>query len=826
MSNGLLGSGATVTRRSFVRNSALGGLAVAASGGAVSGMFSSALASEGSASRDGEVAASSALDSAAGDGQETVCWSHCHVNCGGQCPLQLHVVDDEIVSVSPDTTGDPSFGAFQPRACLRGRSIRRWINGADRLNYPMRRVEGTARGEGKYERISWDEALDTIADEFTRIREAYGNESIFIQECSGVEQNFMMNNPFFRLFNLLGGEVTRYGNYSNGSLSFGALPYTYGGNVMARPFRDIQEGELVVLFGNAPSDTRMAGDGAGYDLNYIRETKHAQIVVIDPRRSDVACNQGVEWVPIRPGTDAALVAGIAHELIAADLVDVDFLHTYCVGYDEETLPEGAPANSSYYAYVMGTGYDMVEKTPQWAAEVTQVPAERIVDLAHRIGQAKPCYIAQGWGPQRRTNGDHAARAIMLLPQLVGQVGKPGTNSGAREGNDSWSCASLPTGDNPVQAKFANFMWPEVIDHGDQMTATNAGIKKADALSAPIKMLVNYGNNMMSNQNGDINATTDILRDESKCEFILQYDVVWSDSCNWADIVLPDLTPQETWMLTGAGENSNYHGIWVGKPSTSAKFERREVYEVCADLAKRLGVYDEYTDGGKTREDWCKALYEETVADIDETLPSWDEMLEQGIYKGALIEPSTENDPFIDDPEANPLETATGKIQVYSPELAEMAQTWELPEGDRIYPIPAYFAGYEGPDANTDEYPFQMVGYHTKAHTHSTYANNEIIQAAHPHVVWINPLDADGLGISSGDQCRVTSPHGTILIEARVTPRIIPGCLAIPQGSWHSADMQGDRVDHGGCINTLSSRHCTPIAKQTGQNTAICRIEKA
>lgn len=824
MAKGLMGS--DVSRRTFVKGSALGGLALAASE-AVSTPF--AFAAEGSATQDGMVggtAGSAALDA----GEEAEVWSHCHVNCGCQCPLRLHVRDDEVVSVSPDTTGDPSFGGFQPRACLRGRSIRRWLNGGDRLNYPMRRVPGTRRGEGKYERISWDEALDTIASEFARIRDAYGNESVFIQECSGVEQNFMMNNPFFRLFNLLGGEVTRYGNYSNGALSFGALPFTYGGNVMTRPFKDIQEGELVVLFGNAPSDTRMAGDGAGYDLNVIRETKHAQIVVIDPRRSDIACNQGVEWVPIRPGTDAALVAGIAHELIASDLIDLDFLHTYCVGYDEETLPEGAPANSSYHAYIMGTGYDMVEKTPEWAASITQVPQDKIVELAHRIGEAKPCFIAQGWGPQRRTNGDHAARAILLLPQLVGQVGKPGTNSGAREGNDSWWGGDLPTGDNPVQAKFPNFMWPEAIDHGDQMTATNAGIHNADALSAPIKFLVNYGNNMMSNQNGDINATTDILADETKCEFIIQYDVVWSDSCNWADIVLPDLTPQETWTLTGVGETNDYHGIWVGKPSTSAKFERREVYEVCGELAKRLGVYDEYSGGGKTRQDWCRQIYEETAASLaektGEKFPTWDEMLEQGIFKGEIPQPSPDNDPFIDDPDANPLATATGKIQVYSPELAEFAQTWDLPEDDRIYPVPAYVPGFEGPDANTDEFPLQMVGYHTKAHTHSSYANNQVLQAAHPHVVWINPVDAQERGIGQGDLCRVSSPRGIVEIEARVTDRIIPGCLAIPQGSWHKADMLGDRVDKGGCVNTLSSRHCTPIAKQTGQNTAICQIEKA
>ena len=564
------------------------------------------------------------------------------------------------------------------------------------------------------------------------------------------------------------------------------------------------------MFGNAPCDTRMAGDGPGYDLCVAIEQKHARVTCIDPRRSDIATNHDVEWIPIRPGTDAALVAGIAHELIASGLVDVEFLHKYCVGYDEETLPEGAPANSSYYAYIMGTGYDMVEKTPAWAAAITQIPEQRIIDLAHEIGEAKPCYICQGWGPQRRTNGETAARAIMLLPQLVGQVGKPGTNSGMREGNGGFGLPSLPTGDNPIEAKFPNYLWPEAIKFGTEMTATKDGIKNADALPAPVKFLVNYGNNMPANQNGDINYTTDVLKDESLCEFILCYDVVMTDSAKYADIILPDLTPQETWTLSTQGENNDTKGIWFGQPTTEPKFERREVYEVCADLAERLGVYDEYTNGGMTREDWCKQLYEE-FREENPQAPTWEEGLAAGLYKEDM-EVSTDNEPFIDDPEANPLETATGKIQVYSPELAELAATWQIAEGDVISPIPQYVPGFNGPDANTEEYPLQITGYHTKAHTHSSYANNQIIQDAHHHNVWINPLDADPRGIKNGDEVRVFNDQGEIRIEARVTNRVMPGVAAIPQGMWHDADMDGDRIDKGGCINTLTSRHCTPVAK--------------
>lgn len=766
---------------------------------------------------------SSTAKQAQADTEESIVWTHCHVNCGGACVLQCHVKDGELLYVESDNTGDSTFGGFQARACLRGRSIRHWLNSPDRLNYPMKRVKGTKRGEGKYERITWDEALDTIASEFTRIKEKYGNEAIFIQECSGVEQNVMMNNPFFRLFNMLGGEITRYGNYSNAALNFGAVPFTYGKSWGARSYKTLKDNELVVLFGNAPNDTRMGGDGAGYDLNVAREKKHCRIICIDCRRSELATNQDVEWIPIFPGTDAALVAGLAHEMISQNLVDLDFLHTYCVGYDEETLPEGAPANSSYVAYIMGTGYDKVEKTPAWASKITKIPEARIVKLAHEIAEAKPCFITQGWGPQRHTNGDTAARSIMLLPQLVGQVGIPGTNSGLREGNSGFDLPTLPTGDNPITTQFPQFLWPEVIKDGPSLTATNAGIKGADALSTSIKMLINYGNNMMSNQNSDINYTTDILADESLCEFILQYDVNMSDSCNWADIILPDLTPQETYSLSAAGENNDAMGLWLGQPIGKPKFERREIYEVCGDLAKRLGVYDAYTENGMTREDWCHKLWDE-LRQVEPQIPTYDKAVAQGIYKQDMVVKDT-TEAFIQDPAANPLKTATGKIQIYSPELAKYAATWKLPEGDVIMPIPAYVPGYDGPESTTDKYPLLISCFHSKVTTHSSYTNNEMIHKFAQFNMWINPVDADARGIASGDNVRVYSEQGEVRTIAKVTNRIIPGVVAIPEGQWHHADMQGDRIDYGSCINTLSSRHANPVSKATGSHSVIGQVEK-
>ena len=755
-----------LTRRTFLKATGAVGAAAAVGVGTcavapqASGAVGQALADEGS--------------------DERIVWSHCHVNCGGACVLRFHMVGDTIKYVESDNTGSAEFGDIQMRACLRGRSIRRWLDHPDRLNYPLKRREGTKRGEGVYDQITWDEALDTIASEFTRIKETYGNEAIFIQECSGVEQNIMMNNPFFRLFNLLGGEVTRYGNYSNCAINFGSNPFTYGDSWGRRSFKSLQNNQLVVLFGDSVMDMRMGGDGAGYDLNVAMEKQNVRVIMIDPRRNEVATNKGAEWIPIRPGTDAALVAGIAHELEELGLTDREFLKKYCVGYTEDTLPKGAPKNSSYYAYIMGKGYDMVEKTPAWAAGITGIPEVRIKQLAKEIGEAKPLFVAQGWGMQRHANGDFAARAVMLLPQLVGQVGKPGTNAGTHEGNAGFPLSSLPTGDNPIQAQFPNYLWPEAIKDGPALTAKKDGIKGADALPASIKFLVNYGNNMPAGQNGDINYTAEILRDDSLCEFILCYDVMMTPSAKFADIILPDLTPQETYSLSAAGEMNDSLGIWFGQPIREPLYERREVYEVCGE-GVAMGMYKREVD----------------------------------------IDAST--DPFIEDPEKNPLATETGKIQVYSPELAKLAKEWELPEGDAIVPIPAYVAGFEGAGTQTDERPLQLFSFHYRAHTHSTYANNEVIQKSATHQLWINPADAEPRGIADGDTVSVVTDRGEVRILAKVTNRIVPGAVALPEGGWYDPDPNG--IDKGGCINTLVSRHVNPVSKGTGQQSSICEVKK-
>ena len=198
----------------------------------------------------------------------------------------------------------------------------------------------------------------------------------------------------------------------------------------------------------------------------------------------------------------------------------------------------------------------------------------------------------------------------------------------------------------------------------------------------------------------------------------------------------------------------------------------------------------------------------------------------GVYKEGCVGEKVALKDFIADPTAHPLKTPSGKIEIYSEQLAKLRDTWELDEGDEILPIPAFSPGFQSYQDLTDEYPLLIQGFHYKAHVHSSYANNKIVQEAAHHVAWINPQDAEARGIATGDTVRVFNDRGELTIEAKVTPRIIPGVVAIPQGAWHDADMAGDRVDHGGCINTITIQRPSPIAKGNPQHSNIGQVEKA
>ncbi len=762
--------------------------------------------------------------------EETTAWSQCNVNCGGNCVFQWHIKDGKIAYMETDNTGDDDF---QARACLRGRSMRRWINHPDRLKYPMKRVG--KRGEGKFEQISWDEAIDLIAEKLKYTIDTYGNQAIYMTYATGMYST--TGNPSARLLNSIGGYLPRHLDYSTGMLS-GVMPYMYGtdfspyDNVHASSFSEAENNsDLVVMFGNSPAETRMGGANAVWDFAKVREAVTARggkIVNIDYRLNESCSGYSDEWLPIRTGTDAALVSALAYEIIKAGAADETFLHTYCVGYDEESMPDAYKGQGrSYKDYILGTGYDNVAKTPAWAAPITQVPEAAIKRLAQDLMAAEAPFICQGWGPQRHSNGETATRAICMLPLLLGKIGLPGTNTGQREAEPpTYLVSSIPAlkDKNTVKASISCYTWLNAVDHGETMTKDQDNVKGVDKLDCGIKFIWNYAGNCITNQHGDINRVHEVLSDENKCEFILVWDTVMTDSAKYVDLLLPDAMRSEQLNMQTQGYSEYYTGVTVGGPSQEPPFECRCSYDVMADIADKFGQREVFTEG-LTHDEWVKKLYEAGAAK-DSQMPTWDQIREQGVYKRAL-DPAIGLKDFRDDPAANALATPSGKIEIFSSQLVDLAAKRTLEEGQEISPIPSFDPGVEGYGSVTDEFPLYCSGFHYKGRTHSSFGFIEELQQACRQQMWINPIDAQARGIADCDMCSVKSPAGEIRIEARVTNRIIPGTIGIPQGAWHDADMSGDKVDKGGCVNTSTTYVPTPIARGNGpSHSIIAEVAKA
>ena len=758
-------------------------------------------------------------DSKQASSEEKITWAHCSPNCYGRCALRVVTKDDEVIRVETDNTGNDEFGDHQIRACQRGRSMRRWINHPDRLKYPMKRTG--KRGSGEFERISWEEAIDLIANKYQSVLDQYGPEAVLIAPASGVKaQN--ISDFLGRFCNCLGGYVNQSGGYSMAQAR-DAVPYMYGDR-KNNSTADLANAKLCVMFGDNHVSNKLGGAGDCYQITNALEKGGAKVIVIDPRFSATAGIRADQWIPIRPGTDAALAQAIAYVLIKENKVDQKFLDDYCIGYDEKTLPVTAPAKSDYKSHILGEGPDGTAKTPEWASPITGIPVKVIEDLAHEIADTAPCFIMQGLGPQRQQNGEQTVRAICMLSVLLGGPGKSGVGTGFMFGADTIKGVSVPKGTNGVPFTVPTFMYIDAIEDFTKITKKTANLKGGDKLLQPIKLLFSHGGNSLTNQHGNINRSHKILGDESLCEMIVVWETMMTDSAKYADILLPDLMPSEQPSFAVGEYCGNMGYAILGTACTEPKFERMSLYQSLKLLAQKMGVEEDFTQG-LDEEGWLKKIYE-TARESDAKLPEWEEMKEMGVYRRLHKDGgSIAYKDWREDPEGHPLGTPSGKIEVYSQKLANLSESWVLGEGDVISPIPIYVPesewGYSDP--RRKDYPLQMVGFHERGHAHSSFVAIDVLQKANMKRFWINTEDAKERGIKNDDTVQVFNEFGRMEVQAKVTDRIMPGVTAMGQGYWFEDNGKG--VDVGSCINTLTTSHPSPLAKAIPAHTNLVQVEK-
>ncbi len=801
-----------LSRRTFVKGSALAGLAAVAAGSA--SMFGCAPETDGGGTAAAEGVGVPNQVQAEGE----VIWNACP-GCGpGKCPLQFHVQDGIITYIEGDTTGDKEFGGNEMRACLRGRSLRRLINHPDRLKYPMKRVG--KRGEGKFEQISWDEAIQLFAEKLKYAIDTYGNRAITKHTAEG-----MLGGLFCRLMNLNGGFLDMYGSMSHGQAEAGyqaMLGPVTAVCWMSSPSPIMMDSDLVVMFGSSAATSRISGGNCYYDIAKARENG-ARIVNIDVRLGEEESGHPEEWLPIRPGTDAALASALCYVMVEEGLADIDFLHSHCLGFDEETMPDHLKGqNLSYMDYLYGTGYDKVAKTPEWASPITAIPVEKIYELARAICNAKAAYIMQGLGLQRRNNGENASRAVMMVALVSGQIGLPGTSTGGKPSPCGGpSTGGIPAGENPVTVTISSAALMEALDRGEELTATRDGVRGDDKLGTGVKFTYLGGTQALVNSNCDLNWAASVAEDETKCEFIVGTDWFMTSSMKYCDLILPGTMAQEGLNLT-ASSGSSFQGFIFGQKVQEAPFECRPEYDYMSEIAEILGCKEAFTEG-KTAEEWQTVGYEEKARANFPWLPTLEEGYGLG-YCTQTIEFAPQMVAFREDPVANPVWTNSGKIEIYSEDMQQKAETLELDHPrDVISPIPIYNPDFESHEDATEQYPLQVSSFKSKIRYHSKFDQIELLQQACRHQIWINPVDAEPRGISNGDMVRVFNDRGEIRIEARVTPRVIPGAMVMEEGRNRLLDENG--VDVGGNINTLASHHWSPISKHNNCNSILAQVEK-
>ncbi len=788
----------TVTRRAFLKLSALTGGSLA-----ISGCTPGALDVE---SESTDVNASEPTI-AVEEGVEVIPTSGSN-NCGGRCVIKAHVKDDVIIRLSTDEGSEDEGSTTLARACVRGRSYRKTFFHPDRLKYPMKRVG--KRGEGKFERITWEEAIETIASETKRVKEQYGPASRYVHYATGVSAAIRGNTLANRLLALDGGYLGYYNTYSTAQTS-NATPYTYGTGSTGNTPDDYVNSKLIILWGHNPAETIF-----GTSMYPLRKAKEAgvKIIAVDPRYSDTAIGMADEWIPVLPGTDNAMMDAMAYVMITEDLHDQEFLDKYAIGFDAEHMPEGIDGKESYKSYILGEK-DGIEKTPEWAEKITKVPAKTIKKLAREYATTKPAALIQGWGPQRSAYGEQIVRGATILATMTGNVGISGGCASGAGYASRISIPGVPVPKNPFEGSIPVFLWTDAIVRGSEMTAKD-GVRGVDKLPSNIKLIFNLAGNALINQHSDCNKTAEILADESLVEFIVVSDIFMTPSAKFADILLPGDTVFERNNITkpwGYGDFALYANKVV-EPPFECKFE----YEWLKEVAAKLGIRDEFTDGNETNEDWTRWVVEETRKKHFD-FPTFEEFKKSGMHRFKFDEPLIAFKKQIEDPENNPFHTPSGKIEIFSKRL------WDMNAPEEIPAIPKYISSWEGPeDPLKEKYPLQCIGHHTKRRCHSTHDNNPWGEEVEQQTVWMNPIDADVRGIKDGVLVKAFNDRGTVEIPAKVTNKVMPGVTSISQGAWWTPNKRG--VDTRGCINTLTTHKPSPLAKGNPQHTNLIQVEKA
>ena len=640
----------------------------------------------------------------------------CPRNCYSTCSFKVQVEDGKIVNFEPH----PANKATPKGVCVKGLSYFERAHSSDRILHPLRRIS-----PGRFERITWDEALDTIAAKLKFLKNQFGPHSILFYESSGMSG--MVNEFSGNFWSLFGGATTTYGNLC-WPAGLEAVRLTLGENKHNVPW-DIANARLIILWGKNPAETNVQ------QMIFIEQAqaRGAKLVVIDPRRTQ-SSEQADLLIQPRPGTDAAIALSIARHLLAYGRTDNEFLTRYVEGLKEFRK-------------------SVEEMTLEKAADIAGVPLEQLAELASDIGGIKPMTIVPGYGMQRYSNGGQTIRSLLALNVLTGNIGKPGA---------CFHYANLQSYVfDEVKEPLCYYPSKEAGTFRRKVSKTRLGEDMLSLNNPELKMMwVERGNPVT--QNPDTNTTIKALR---ALEFTVVVDQFLTDTAREADIVLPAKNMFEQSDIIGSYWNPYVQlKPKILEPAGEVKPET-EIYYL---LALRLGYSSEEVrrylpePGDNHIQDFLK-----------EKIKAFPGLTWEKLSEGPVLAPGLEEIAFSD----LRFDTPSGKIELRSALAKEL---WG------VDPLPSYEGLVEGQEENKSRFRISLLSPNTQHRIHSQFGNLKVIKqfAPHPYLV-MNASDAAERGVEEGDFVKAFNERGEMKVRAHLDFGMRMGCAVYFNGWWLS-----------------------------------------
>jgi anaerobic dimethyl sulfoxide reductase subunit A len=779
------------------------------------------------------------------DDQLTTVVTSCDHNCGSRHMLVAHKKGDVIVRLSTDNGSYQKGGSFnfeteqvpQLRACLRGRSYRSRLYSPERLLYPMMRVG--ERGEGKFKRVTWDEALDHVAKKMVELKQKYGPTAILDQAYAGTSYGCLHKSD-----QIEGLQARFLGMFGCRTNSW-SVPSYQGTTFSSRmTFGTIEDGneddafahcKLIIMWGWNPAYT-FHGGNTFYFMRMAKQ-RGCKFVVVDPQYTDSAASYDAWWIPIKPNTDAAMLAGMAYHIFANNLQDQKFIDRFCLGMDAGTTPNEYADKQNFKDYLLGK-YDNTPKTPEWAEKICGVPAADIRKLAEMYATTKPAALKASWSPGRASYGEQYNRMAAAVQAMTGNIGILG---GCAEGvGKAWHAESIAY---PYD-EYANVWWASLkSDRWAHCVLNYPNVKREEIGTWPrsddldgkipnIKAIFWHGSdwfNQLTNINKEIQAI-------KKLELVVCMDSTITPSGLWADVLFPIATHFERHDVGLPWYKGHYY---IHRPKVIEPLgESKTDFQVFTELAYRIEKLDPTVkDFGKrynpraerdyfqnndaTDEAYLVAWWQNKVQAHQGVTMSWEDFKKHGVYKFQFDKPLVAFEAQIS--KGVPFETPSGKIEILSTTLAGIKDWTRTQYGYEIPYIPKWIEPFESLNhEKAKKFPFHMITPHPRWRTHSIFHNIPWLRETYLQEVTLNAKDAEKLGIRTGDIVEIWNERGKVVVPAYVTERCMPNVVVLFEGAW--MDLAKDGSDRAGNPDFLTLDEPSP-AGAFAYNTILVDLKK-